>query len=183
MEKEGIVGQANHAGKREILVGEEEPSAIENHARRPLTRLGVRTAVDVATARRLADSRKGERSESWRGLWRARRGLSRDVVVGRSDRDIGGDGRDRAAADPAPLPKDGPSRDRPAQRPTAQVRRRRRRPRSSRPAASTAPSRCSARPATQAPAATGSTATAEFNAGQRALVDKVSQLSVERAAR
>jgi S-DNA-T family DNA segregation ATPase FtsK/SpoIIIE len=24
MEKEGIVGQANHAGKREILVGEEE---------------------------------------------------------------------------------------------------------------------------------------------------------------
>ena len=32
MEKEGVVGQANHAGKREILVGEEEPSAIENRA-------------------------------------------------------------------------------------------------------------------------------------------------------
>jgi len=24
MEKEGVVGQANHAGKREILVGEED---------------------------------------------------------------------------------------------------------------------------------------------------------------
>ena len=27
MEKEGVVGQANHAGKREILVGEEEEDA------------------------------------------------------------------------------------------------------------------------------------------------------------
>ncbi len=78
---------------------------------------------------------------------------------------------------PAPLPKDrGRSRDRPGTRPTAQVptappaRRR-----SSRPAASSgvkslfSPSR-----PPEAPAATGSTTTAEFNANQRALVDKVS---------
>ena len=100
MEKEGVVGQANHAGKREILVGEEDARALLRIRRdRPLTAdCGPNSRRMLATTARLRRPHSDRRAAE-RGIWLAEPGIGRGIAVGLVRCGIGGDRRARAAAD------------------------------------------------------------------------------------
>ena len=155
MELEGIVGAANHAGKREILVGEPEHAhVLRCHAtRRHVTQEGPRN--------------RHSRAISMAARWRTGCGNASPAIV---DRRLPVRAARRSGvrpagpgADPAPKPK---IRHRPAAR---------RRPRRPGPQAQLAPprSRATRLPVQACPGFSQPGTTTAFDANQRALIDRV----------
>ena len=129
MEKEGVVGQANHAGKREILVGRGGGGALLRTSRgirrfRFLERR-VATAARMSSARHLATwddyaiVQAGQNAERGHG-WQRARGYGRGSLAGRGALTSAASAETIPLPTPAPYPKEGAAAAAPKPAPAAQ---------------------------------------------------------------